>query len=118
MTSIGRPSTDYSGKVVNRLTMIKRVPSRVKGAYWLCRCECGSEVIVRATRLIKEGSPHSCGCSHPAFTHGLSHTPTYNSWQTMKSRCYNPKLGGYKNYGGRGIRVCVRWRKKLYFLSG
>jgi hypothetical protein len=28
----------------------------------------------------------------------------------MISRCKNPKNIGYKNYGGRGIRVCDRWR--------
>jgi hypothetical protein len=28
----------------------------------------------------------------------------------MISRCGNPKEVGYKNYGGRGIGVCERWR--------
>ena len=28
----------------------------------------------------------------------------------MRSRCYNPKSAGYKNYGGRGIAVCDQWR--------
>lgn len=28
----------------------------------------------------------------------------------MKQRCYNEKSTAYKNYGGRGIRVCDRWR--------
>lgn len=27
----------------------------------------------------------------------------------MKQRCLNPNLGSYKNYGGRGIRVCHEW---------
>jgi hypothetical protein len=28
----------------------------------------------------------------------------------MKRRCYNPRTAGYKNYGGRGITVCHKWR--------
>lgn len=28
----------------------------------------------------------------------------------MKQRCYNPKQGKYRLYGGRGITVCDRWR--------
>jgi len=34
---------------------------------------------------------------------------TYNSWDGMKARCYNPKTNGYDRYGGRGITVCDRW---------
>tara|TARA_R110000772_G_scaffold5454_6_gene19512 strand:+ start:1073 stop:1714 length:642 start_codon:yes stop_codon:yes gene_type:complete len=35
--------------------------------------------------------------------------PLYNTYHTMKARCYNTKRDGYKNYGGRGITVCDRW---------
>jgi hypothetical protein len=28
----------------------------------------------------------------------------------MNYRCYNPKSLAFKNYGGRGITVCDRWR--------
>lgn len=35
--------------------------------------------------------------------------PLYATWQTMKSRCYNPNKSNYKNYGARGITVCDRW---------
>lgn len=30
-------------------------------------------------------------------------------WQGMRARCSNPKYKQYKDYGGRGIRVCSRW---------
>jgi len=36
-------------------------------------------------------------------------TPTYAAWQGMKQRCLNPLNPGYKNYGGRGIKICDRW---------
>ncbi len=39
----------------------------------------------------------------------LSANPAYNSFQKMKSRCWNPADPGYKNYGGRGITICPRW---------
>ncbi|MBR6613178.1 MAG: hypothetical protein IKK84_00235 [Clostridia bacterium] len=28
----------------------------------------------------------------------------------MKARCYNKNVERYKNYGGRGIKVCDEWR--------
>ena len=39
-----------------------------------------------------------------------THKPTYSSWASMIQRCTNPNAGGYHRYGGRGIRVCERWR--------
>jgi len=35
----------------------------------------------------------------------------------MIQRCTNPKNPSYKNYGGRGISVCDRWRKFENFLE-
>lgn len=43
-------------------------------------------------------------------THGMSRSPEHNAWARMIQRCENPNEGGYKNYGGRGIRVCAEWR--------
>jgi hypothetical protein len=42
-------------------------------------------------------------------THGLSYTPEYKAWQTMRLRCTVPTNSAYANYGGRGITVCERW---------
>ncbi len=41
--------------------------------------------------------------------HGLSRTPEYRAWQTMRLRCTVPTNPAYARYGGRGIRVCERW---------
>jgi hypothetical protein len=35
--------------------------------------------------------------------------PGYNSWKSMKQRCYYPHHISYPRYGGRGITVCDRW---------
>ncbi len=45
--------------------------------------------------------------------HGLSHTPEYRAWQTMRLRCLNPKNAAFKNYGGRGIMVCDIWQNDV-----
>lgn len=42
--------------------------------------------------------------------HGFVMTRAYNSWVSMRNRCYYKKEIGYKYYGGRGINVCSRWR--------
>ena len=40
----------------------------------------------------------------------------YKKWGNMNTRCYDSRQPGYKNYGGRGIKVCKRWHSfDLFF---
>lgn len=48
----------------------------------------------------------------PRYT--LRHDRLYNIWQSMKQRCYNVNSVKYKNYGGRGIKVCEEWRNDFH----
>lgn len=43
-------------------------------------------------------------------THGMRHTKEYSTWSSMMQRCNSPGNPAYHNYGGRGIKVCKRWR--------
>lgn len=42
-------------------------------------------------------------------SHGLSKTPLYNKWISMRERCNNPHNKSYARYGGKGIMVCSEW---------
>lgn len=37
-------------------------------------------------------------------------TATYQTWRAMRGRCLDPKNGHFPNYGGRGVKICARWR--------
>ena len=37
-------------------------------------------------------------------------TVEYAAWCRMKRRCYDEKNNRFKYYGGRGIKVCDRWK--------
>lgn len=41
----------------------------------------------------------------------------YNVWRTMLHRCNNPKRIKYKDYGGRGVRVCDAWKDPNCFMD-
>ena len=40
--------------------------------------------------------------------------PLYQTWNGMRRRCYQPNNQRYKDYGGRDIKVCDRWRKSFW----
>lgn len=104
----------FGDLVVMRQAESRRVPCGSLHTYWLCLCECGKTKEIRGTHL-KSGSVVSCGChgkrasAEAKVTHGNRHHRLYGVWQNMKNRCYNPNVGAYKHYGGRGISVCDEW---------
>jgi hypothetical protein len=51
------------------------------------------------------------------YKHGLSRTTAYSRWAGMMSRCYKETDLEYKNYGGRGIRVCEDWHNVQIFYN-
>lgn len=51
------------------------------------------------------------------YVHGMRHSKLYNVWNSMRSRCENPNVATYENYGGRGICVCDRWKEFANFYA-
>jgi hypothetical protein len=113
--------------------------SRYADRYW-CLCKCGNELVIWRS-LLANNVQLDCGfCRRlKAYTTPLGnkaqalrktskhgHTRNivwggkyigrrasgeWNSWSTMIARCHSKKHHAYENYGGRGIRVCARWRE-------
>lgn len=112
---------DLTGQRFGRLTIVKRVENSNTGlTRWLCQCDCNKQTVVASGHL-KSGHTKSCGCLRKELPklefHNLKHghnrrnktSQTYKTWKTMIQRCTNLKNPDYKNYGGRGIRVCEAW---------
>lgn len=89
--------TSYSGRVNNH-------------TYWNCLCDCGVCTVSEGYSL-RKGLSKSCGCLQKELKikHNLCNTTEYHSWENMKARCLNKNNPYYKNYGGRGIKICDRW---------
>jgi len=115
---------NIEGKKFNRLTVIceiKKLPNN-HNRQFKCLCDCGNETVA-AYCQITGGGKASCGClkkesmsriAKKNKTHGLSNSRTYKSWAAMWTRCRSKKN---KNYNGRGIKVCVRWKIFKNFLD-
>lgn len=52
-----------------------------------------------------------------AVKHGLSNTRLHRIWHSMYCRCYYKSTNQYKNYGGRGIKVCEEWEHMQGFIN-
>lgn len=50
---------------------------------------------------------------HQEKGHGMVKTPEWRAWRAMRVRCSQPTHPKWKDYGGRGIRVCDEWQKSF-----
>lgn len=104
------------GEKFGKLTVLslnERVGNK-RQLYWNCICECG-KLCVRNGENLKSGYVKSCGCIKKGnIKHGLCKKhPLYRVWCAMKERCVNINNHKYKNYGGRGIKVCDEWKNNF-----
>lgn len=118
---------DRVGERIGKLVVIERAANKIEvaksgkksvRACWLCKCDCGNEIVVSGHNLSKALSnpnstagTRSCGClmGKGGLKHGQSETNVYRAWNSMIQRCTNPNSTAYASYGGRGIKVCDEW---------
>lgn len=107
---------DLTGKRFGYYTVLEKCERKTnEHPYWLCKCDCGTIKKVEHYNLIK-GKTRSCGCfqkqdvSKRFSTHRKTNNRLFHVWVSMRGRCNNPKNTAYKNYGGRGIKVCKEWQ--------
>lgn len=109
---------DLTNQRFGRLVVLHRGDNNNQGKpRWVVKCDCGNVIQVCGTSL-KSGNTQSCGCIKSEIVvaknkenavHGEAGSRLYRIWIGMKTRCYNPKYNQYKDYGGRGIRICEEW---------
>ena len=87
---------------------------------WDCVCDCGrhrnygGEMILIAQN--RKGSlTASCGFCHtsPPVKEYKIRRRIYHVWSGIKERCNNPNSQAYKDYGGRGIKICDDWNNNF-----
>jgi hypothetical protein len=113
------PDSYYHNYMINQrfgsMVVIKMFPAKHgAGRAVMAQCDCGTIKKVQLYDL-RSGRTASCGCYRKKVTgalkrtHGDRRSSEYGRWQSMISRCSNPKVPSFKDYGGRGIFVCERW---------
>lgn len=103
------------GRLVTVHELSERIDSKIA---WLCRCDCGNESRLSATRL-KAGLVSSCGCLSVEktvernTTHQLSGSREHRIWRGMKARCNSEVENPNPNYAGKGVTVDPTWEENF-----
>lgn len=111
------PIKNVKNQRFGKLVALESIKVIGKRLHWLCQCDCGNKKMIAANNLGR--TTFSCGCEkikrfkigNYQQTHGMYGTREYKSWRAMIDRCTRPNLKDFKNYGGRGIKICDRWFK-------
>ena len=118
----------YVGNKYNRLTVVDcywiEEKSGRKRMYFDCKCDCGNVTTASRDHVVLNRIK-SCGCLISELTsnrntkHGLykKYKRVFDVWNNMIERCENPNNSNYKNYGGRGIKVCGEWHELKTFVE-
>jgi len=114
MTQLPTSAYDLkAGIFVGDLKLLRRVRSNPKDSpmrrkKWRVKCNCGTEFTIPQTYLIRrEGPKTHCGCKNKTLR--TIHNREYRIWLMMRVRTSDPKHMAFKDYGGRGIKVCDEW---------
>lgn len=107
-------------EVIEESQPFRNKDGSIQCAGWLCKCDCGNTVVIRANSLLMN-STKSCGCLNrekPSnnIKHNMSSTIIYKKYISMKKRCFDKKQQNYKYYGGKGITICNEWLGKDGFV--
>ena len=102
------------GEKYGRLVCIGKPEKKYASVF---QCDCGTvKIIVDCS--VRTGATKSCGCLHreKISKHGMWKTREFAAWSSMIYRCTNPKHPRYKDWGGRGINVCDKWKRDFLAL--
>lgn len=110
---------DLTGQKFGKYIVIKRAYTWKIGVHWEVQCTCGKINIIHSNDLRKGKAKQCRSCNNRTRIINIknrdcvSKKPEFFIWNAMKHRCSNKKCKSYKNYGGRGIKVCDEWIKSF-----
>jgi hypothetical protein len=106
-------SVALTGLIVGQWTVIGlSTVTRFGKRHWVVECTCGNLSRALEGDLLKEKTTRCTECRQKLLRveNPTKTDKVYHVWCSMKRRCHNPNSKDYPRWGGRGIKVCQRWR--------
>lgn len=100
---------DYTGQKFGKWTALRFDKTTQSGVWWICRCDCGRTGSKKIAGIIRGDSKSCVSCGNS--THRLTGTYVSQIYGNIVQRCSNPNMFQYRDYGGRGIKICSYIRK-------
>lgn len=110
---------DFIGEHFGYIEILEKTNKR-KNNYIVYKCKCHKchniveKTLEHLSTRKKQGKNNmTCGCydrhHNNLYKNGMGDTRLVHIYSNMKARCYNKNNPAYKNYGGRGIKMCDEW---------
>lgn len=117
---MGAPYKHKDGDTLNGIVLIKRLNKTGNDHNGEFQCPDCSKGFTAKFSNVMSGNTASCGCKMKIgnnLKHGHNRkgktSSEYRIWAGMIDRCENINTPAYSDYGGRGIKVCERWRNSF-----
>lgn len=110
---MGKP-VDHTEETIGSFYLVEKLEQRDKSGNVFYRgvCVfCGAEFVRRYQDFLVSKNLNYCRCKKNICRHKWENKRLQNIFYCMKSRCYVPRRPNYKNWGGKGIKICDEWLK-------
>ena len=111
---MGRKLIDHTGETVGSFYLVEKLEQKDNFGQTFYRgvCVfCGTEFVRRYPDFFASKNLNYCRCKKYLCRHKWENERLQVIFSGMKSRCYNPRSLTYKNWGGKGIKICDEWLK-------
>lgn len=105
---------DHTGETVGSFYLAEKLEQKdnTGNALYKGVCVfCGAEFARRYSTFLASKNSNRCRCKTHLVRREWENARLRGIFHDMKRRCYDPRRPDYKNWGGKGIKICDEWLK-------
>ena len=107
---------DIIGKKFGTLTVLEyKGTNDYQQNMFLCRCDCGNEILRRYSSIIKtkSSSCHNCRSKYKDINQATEFKPLHSLWMDIANRTQKNNKHHRSCYKEHNIKMCVEWKQSF-----